>query len=218
MLLMKFFQRRQFKLGMTELGKMKTVRIDFRCWIIVLVLGSMLSGCATPSSYSGKGQGAGAGYASLTASPGGLESGNVLKSAISATTRKALSSETLFELAEEAEKAYAQNRWLHAAQSYQRLTQLVPEDPYPWFRLGNTRAQQGLYQSAIDAYRQSLQRDPSQPKPWHNMATAQLLHARHSLRESVRVMHPQDPMRAQSERRLQLLDSLVYHRIEDVDS
>jgi len=121
----------------------------------------------------------------------------------------------VLELAEEADLAYRQGRWLQAAQHYQQLTEQVPSDAYAWFRLGNTQAQQGHYERAIQAYNESLQRNSDQPKPWFNLSTAYLLRAQFALQESLKNLRLEDPARSVVSRRLRQMDALLHDRIED---
>jgi len=61
----------------------------------------------------------------------------------------------VFQISENAEKAYRESRWSDAARQYQRLTEQVPGDAYIWFRLANTYAQKGDFGQAIHAYEKS---------------------------------------------------------------
>lgn len=121
----------------------------------------------------------------------------------------------VFELTTQADLAYRESRWIDAARSYQRLTQEIPQDAYPWFRLGNVYAQQGAYDRAIHAYETSLSNDAEQAKPWFNLSTAYLLNARLAMMRARDQLRPGDPARELIERRLEQLGALVHGRIED---
>jgi len=125
-------------------------------------------------------------------------------------------SEEIFKLAADADRAYVESRWLDAAREYQRLADLVPEDPYAWFRLGNTYAQQGSFNQAISAYQASIKRNPNQPKPWYNLATAHLLNAQDALRKSYGQLRADDPARMLIAEQLSSLESIIYQRVEDI--
>lgn len=127
-------------------------------------------------------------------------------------------SDDIFELSAAADLAYRESRWLEAARLYGTLTESVPEDPYAWFRLGNTYAQQGAFDRAITAYEASLARNVEQPKPWFNLSTAYLLSAQAAMKRSWEALRPGDPARLMIEQRLTLLDALMHDRIEDSPS
>jgi len=124
-------------------------------------------------------------------------------------------SDNVFEMSADADRAYSASRWLEAARLYNRLSELVPQDAYVWFRLGNTYAQQGSYQQAINAYENSLSRNAEQPKPWFNLSTAYLLKAQVAMQKSWLQMRADDPARQMVASKLQMLKALMHSRIED---
>ena len=124
----------------------------------------------------------------------------------------------VFELSSQADVAYEQNRWLDAARHYEQLTQRVPQDPYIWFRLGNTYARQGHYEQAITAYETSLSQNAKQAKPWFNLSTTYLLSAQAAMLRARENLRSTDPARVMIEQRLVLLDELMHQRIEDAPS
>ena len=124
-------------------------------------------------------------------------------------------SRQVFELTTQADLAYRESRWIDAARDYQLLTQEIPQDAYPWFRLGNVYAQQGAYDRAIHAYETSLSNDGEQAKPWFNLSTAYLLNARLAMMRARDQLRPGDPAREMIDRRLEQLGALMHGRIED---
>ncbi len=124
----------------------------------------------------------------------------------------------VFDLSSRADSAYEQNQWLDAARHYEKLTLKVPQDPYIWFRLGNTYARQGDYRQAITAYETSLSRNSRQPKPWFNLSTAYLLSAQAAMLRAMENLRSNDSARVMIERRLVVLDELMHQRIEDAPS
>ncbi|MEE9334676.1 MAG: tetratricopeptide repeat protein [Granulosicoccaceae bacterium] len=124
-------------------------------------------------------------------------------------------SDDVFEISALADKAYRASRWIEAAQYYNKLSELVPQDAYVWFRLGNTYAQQGAYQQAIGAYETSISRNAEQPKPWFNLSTAYLLKAQAAMQMSWSQMRADDPAKKLVATKLQMLNALMHSRIED---
>ena len=123
-----------------------------------------------------------------------------------------------FAIAELADSAYARSQWLEAQRHYKTLTELVPDDAYAWFRLGNTHIRQGEITQATHAFEEALRRDPQYPKAWYNLATAHLLNAQHALRQTYHNLRQEDPGRLLAQQRLQTLDQLIYQRLEEPDS
>ncbi len=124
-------------------------------------------------------------------------------------------SDNVFEISAVADRAYKASRWIEAAQHYSKLSELVPQDAYVWFRLGNTYVQQGAYQQAIVAYENSISRNAEQPKPWFNLSTAYLLKAQAAMQKSWSQMRADDPAKQLIATKLQMLNALMHSRIED---
>lgn len=148
-------------------------------------------------------------YAALLLGSGCAMQGEHQEEGLSAKSKQVL------ELTTQADRAYRESRWTDAARDYQRLTTEIPQDAYPWFRLGNVYAQQGAYDRAIHAYEMSLSHDAEQAKPWFNLSTAYLLNARLAMMRARDQLRPNDPARDLIEERLQQLAKLVHGRIED---
>jgi tetratricopeptide (TPR) repeat protein len=127
----------------------------------------------------------------------------------------AVYTDDVFAMSSLADRAYQESRWIDAAKHYSKLSELVPQDAYVWFRLGNTYAQQGAYEQAITAYENSLSRNSEQPKPWFNLSTAYLLKAQAALQQSWSQMRQDDPARQLVEKKLKMLNALMHSRIED---
>ena len=123
-----------------------------------------------------------------------------------------------FAIAELADSAYAKSQWLEAQRHYKTLSELVPDDAYAWFRLGNTHIRQGEVTQATHAFEEALRRDPQYPKAWYNLATAHLLNAQHALRQTYHNLRPEDPGRLLAQQRLHALDQLIYQRLEEPES
>jgi len=121
----------------------------------------------------------------------------------------------IFELRQEAGRAYQQSRWIEAVRLYQRVVEQVPGDTDAWFRLGNTYAQQGAFQRAIHAYEKSLAQDAEQPKAWFNLSTAYLLNAQSAMRGAHSRLRDGDPAKRLIAQRLTSLGELVHGRFEE---
>lgn len=117
--------------------------------------------------------------------------------------------QALFGKMDLADAAYQQGRWQQAAGLYKAALVSLPEDPYLWFRLGNTLTQQGDYGSAIQAFETSLQHDARQAKPWFNLSTAHLLGAQLATLKAWQAMDPDDPSRTAAGERLNTLTQLL---------
>lgn len=126
-----------------------------------------------------------------------------------------LDSLALFQTRQQAQSAYQQSRWIEAVRLYQQVVTQIPSDADAWFRLGNTYAQQGVYQRAIHAYQQSLNHDGEQPKVWFNLSTAYLLNAQSAMRGAHARLRPADPAKQLIAERLNWLDNLVHGRFEE---
>jgi tetratricopeptide (TPR) repeat protein len=123
-----------------------------------------------------------------------------------------------FTILEMADKAYNQGRWAEAEQHYLAITEVAPTDFYAWFRLGNTRLQQGNLESAIHAYQLSIQRDQKQPRPHHNLAESYLLMAYQSLERAYQLSESSSYERKVIEDKLKKLRSIVYMPVKDLPS
>ncbi len=125
------------------------------------------------------------------------------------TTEKYETAQKLFAKIDLAEAAYQQARWQEATQLYQVVLLQIPDDPYLWFRLGNSLTQQGDYDNAIRAFETSIQQDARQAKPWFNLSTAHLLSAQLASLKAWQAMDPEDPSRHAAQERLDGVTQLL---------
>lgn len=109
---------------------------------------------------------------------------------------------SIFALVEQADVAYEQGRWLEAGQIYQRVTQLVPDDHYAWFRLGNSHLYQGQLDAAIYQYQEGLKRDPKHAKTHFNLSIAYTMQALEALDTASGSLRPGDPGQALAHERM----------------
>jgi len=76
-----------------------------------------------------------------------------------------------------AKLAYDAANWPNAEVHYLKLTQALPLDAEPWFRLGNVYTRMERPADAINAYREALIRNPKSTRTWHNLGIVQLRQA-----------------------------------------
>ncbi len=112
-------------------------------------------------------------------------------------------------LAQAADLAYREARWDDAAHDYGLLTRQVPDDAYSWFRLGNSRSQQGQFDSAVLAYEAAIERNARDPRPWLNLSTVYLLHAQKAMTHAWQALPIGDPTRVVIETRLYALGQML---------
>lgn len=170
---------RRFKWAGCSLDKSSQLRHT----VAPLVLGLMLQGCAAHQNASW---------------------GN--KSLIDSRSHAA---KHLLAVTVKADAAYESGQWSDAAVLYRGLLEKLPEDPYVWFRLGNSLTHQGHYQQAIYAYESSLAKDAGQTKPWFNLSTTYLLGAQLASMRAMESLSFDDPARKVMERRLVALAALL---------
>lgn len=115
----------------------------------------------------------------------------------------------LFSTVDRADNAYQQGQWQTAAQLYESVLQDLPDDPWLWFRLGNSLTQNGDYSGAIEAFETSLQHDAQQSRPWFNLSTVHLLGAQVASLKAWQAMEPGDPSRQSAQKRLDTLTELL---------
>jgi len=138
-----------------------------------------------------------------------VQSCSTLPSDTAAASLSGESADRLFVLVGQADAAYKQRQWDDASTLYQEVLSLVPEDPYAWFRLGNTLTQTGQYYKAIFAFETSLKHGPLQTKPWFNLSTAHLLGAQLATLRALASMDENDLARAGMQHRLNTLSLLL---------
>lgn len=119
------------------------------------------------------------------------------------------SADRLFVLVGQADAAYQRSQWDDASALYQKVLALIPDDPYAWFRLGNSLTQSGQYYKAIFAFETSLQHDSLQTKPWFNLSTAHLLGAQLATLRAMDSMDINDSARQSMQNRLNALTLLL---------
>ena len=125
------------------------------------------------------------------------------------STESSPQTQQLFLDINQADAAYQAGRWKEASGHYRGFLEKMPQDPYAWFRLGNSLTRQGQYSHAIQAFEASLQHDARQTKPWFNLSTAHLLGAQLATLKAWEVMAQDDPSRQVIQLRLDTLTQLL---------
>ena len=105
----------------------------------------------------------------------------------------------------DAARAYQQQRYELAERDYRLLTEHMPTEAEPWFRLGNIYARTNRPREAARAYHEAVVREPALSRAWYNLAVVRLRQAGHALVELTRHSLPEDPLNARAE---QLADGL----------
>lgn len=114
----------------------------------------------------------------------------------------------LVRLHQQAQSAYAEGRAAEAESHYRQLTERLPTDAEPWFRLGNLYARSQRFDAARHAYREALVRQPNQPKAWHNLGVTHLHQALEALSEAVARAPLGSPLHSRSQSLLEALARL----------
>lgn len=109
------------------------------------------------------------------------------------------SREDLIAVHREAAAAYQEEEFERAEELYVRLTEAMPEDAMPWFRLGNIHARERRPDRAVEAYRNAIRLDPEMYKAWHNLGIVYLRQATNSFTQMALRAPPGDPMRGRGE-------------------
>ena len=97
-----------------------------------------------------------------------------------------------------AQVAYQNEDWKTAEIAYLKLTEKVPAEPEPWFRLGNIYARTERLDAAVAAYRNALARNSESGKIWHNLGIVHLRQATNTFREMLEYTDENDPLNARA--------------------
>lgn len=130
-------------------------------------------------------------------------------SLVSACASTGNSDDNVYDVAFNADKAYAQSQWSVAEPLYTRLTKLVPDDPRAYFRLGNCYLRQGKLNQSVSSYRAAIFRNPENAKFYNNLAVAHILQARKALSTSIAKAGDADLFIGNASRMLGSLDKAV---------
>lgn len=84
-------------------------------------------------------------------------------------------------LLRDANKHYLERDYIVAERLYRKITELVPDDYYAYFQIGNTLMRQERFEAAIEAYESVLQKEPTLIEAYNNLATAHMLLAEQQL-------------------------------------
>ncbi|MBB1521162.1 tetratricopeptide repeat protein [Aquipseudomonas guryensis] len=93
----------------------------------------------------------------------------------------------------QASEAYAAGDYARASLEYRYLSEQLPKDADLRYRLGNSLAQEGEVDGAMQAYREALLRDSKHAKAWHNLIYLQLQGVGQSVAEMYLHIDRNDP-------------------------
>lgn len=115
----------------------------------------------------------------------------------------------LLSVEREALEAYQRQDWATSEKNFVLLTQKIPAESEPWFKLGNIYARTERPELAVRAYREAVIRDPEHSRAWHNMGVVQLKQAAASFKELQKFADPDDPLYARGVELGNAIDGLV---------
>ncbi len=113
------------------------------------------------------------------------------------TTKPANAAADLKDIAvtqQRAKLAYDAGNWVNAEVHYRKLTEQLPADAEPWFRLGNVYTRLDRPNDAILAYQESIVRNPRNTKTWHNLGIVQLRQATSTFVQLQQYSQTDDPL------------------------
>ena len=100
----------------------------------------------------------------------------------------------IVDLQQQADKAYQAQDWPTAERAYSQLSEKVPKQVEPWFRLGNIYARTDRLDEAVVAYRKALLRDSKNGKIWHNLGIVHLRQATTTFIDMLENTREDDPL------------------------
>ncbi len=98
-----------------------------------------------------------------------------------------------------ANEAYAKQDWSTSEANFALLTQKLPTNVEPWFKLGNIYARTNRFDLAVRAYREVLVRDTKHTRAWHNLGVVQLRQAALTFAELNKYAGQDDPLAARGQ-------------------
>ena len=122
----------------------------------------------------------------------------------------------LAEINKTAQVAYQNEDWKTAETAYLKLTEKVPAEPVPWFRLGNIYARTERLDAAVAAYRHALARNSENSKIWHNLGIVQLRQATNTFIEMLEYTKADDPLNARAKNVINSVSNLMASGFETV--
>ncbi len=122
----------------------------------------------------------------------------------------------IVELNKTAQVAYQNEDWKTAEIAYLKLTEKVPAEPEPWFRLGNIYARTENLDAAIVAYRKALFHDSKNSKIWHNLGVVQLRQATNTFIEMLEYTNEDDPLNRRAKNVIKSVSDLMASGFETV--
>lgn len=116
------------------------------------------------------------------------------------------------------ERAYSKGDYYEAEKGYMELMKKMPNDPYAYFKLGNSLVKQNKFDEALKAYHETLKRDNSYSKAYNNIATVYLLKAELSLEAAVNSFPNKHKSVSSAKKKLNALRKISRMPLTDVQS
>ncbi len=120
------------------------------------------------------------------------------------------------ELNQTAQSAYQNEDWKTAETAYLKLSEKIPAEPEPWFRLGNIYARTDRLDAAVNAYKNALARDSKSSKIWHNLGIVHLRQATNTFIEMLDYTDANDPLNARAKNVINSVGNLMSSGFETV--
>jgi Flp pilus assembly protein TadD len=120
------------------------------------------------------------------------------------------------EISKTAQVAYQNEDWKTAEIAYKKLTEKIPAEPEPWFRLGNIYARTERLDAAVAAYKNALARNPKSSKIWHNLGIVHLRQATNTFIEMLEYTKEDDPLNARAKNVINSVSNLMDSGFETV--
>lgn len=102
--------------------------------------------------------------------------------------------DSLIELQERADQAYAEGRLLDAEQLYRRLLRAHPRSTHALLRLGNTQLRNSELDAAALSFRECIKYSPEDARCWNNLALTYVKMSSDTLEQSTQFV--KDPTQA----------------------
>jgi len=109
-----------------------------------------------------------------------------------------VANDNIIGLMKQANTAYNQNQWIQAAEYYEQLIAMTPQDEYAHFRLGNIYLRQEQASKAIDHFKQSIAINNSFIEARNNLSIAYILLAEREFSVIQQLLDEQQPVNSRT--------------------
>ncbi len=119
---------------------------------------------------------------------------------------------SVFELEQQASKAYVDKQWKLAEEKYSELISLSPGTAEIWFRLANIYAHTKKPEKAITAYREAIIRKPDYGKAWYNLGVISIQQTTSIYIEMLKHLNPDSKHYKQAKQTVEALINILEQR------